>query len=917
MREEACQGDVPFAGEGTTYAWRRKGVNGSAAATLYAFGGQGKGGELTSDVHAMDCETRVWTRLVTKGTAPTPRAGSAMTISREGHLFVHGGVSEQADRSSVYLADAHELNLSTMTWREVKMRGNAPSPRAFHTLNALNKMMVCFGGDDGTEFKRETHYMRYEDEVWCEPETAGYRGGDDAVCWPCERACHTATALRDGDTLIVFGGLGKNSVSLGDMWAFSASELCWTPVEPPSQTPDERFLHTSTLVDDGLVILGGMTLNMDGAARSGKKYRVFDHMYILTGMQLLTHPLWRAENVRDESQSTVADGRKKFALSYPERVPPKKKLTAKIAQEMTPTPKAAQAIEEVQKEKPAKKEVAQKEEPARKEVAQKDEPAKKEVAQKEEPAKKEVAQKEEPAKKEVAQKEEPAKACLLPEGIRFAAAPKYISVSDSSKNQSKANTKKSKAQPKKKAQPVKVTTKEITTQAFEVSGTAISSRPNTVQIPLPGVKLAPPDDEDEAEAEKGTKDDVHAVVALPPQPVSAKKNGESTSNVASPPKVNDTSPDSTDRAKTNHPLAESPSAKQKQEAATKQAKARLATPGVRLAPLDDEEWDAADLHERMPSFDTSSEQDRAESPESDPWEWVKSEDKKFDILMNRKTGKEIRRIRIPESLQIESDRRTSTTSPVAPTPEVARPRSSDAAERSAVAQKLFETYETTNFAEKYQDMDSAQIAKALAAAWRELPDEERTYWLDTTRGPPSSRKRKELAEPVDTAEDTEFRARAQRTSQAQADMMIRAEMQYEAGLGDFKGGDVSCLGRFVAGVIDGGFDAGYFATVRLEGEEDDPRDYRAVLFSPVLCSQRVVTTAEGEQPMVVLPSYCVPGASGSVARNIVFTRSDEATGATRADSVWGRPLAGVPNVHAAPPVVLTPLKHESPDAGRT
>ena len=873
MREEACQGDVPFAGEGTTYAWRRKGVNGSAAATLYAFGGQGKGGELTSDVHAMDCETRVWTRLVTKGTAPTPRAGSAMTISREGHLFVHGGVSEQADRSSVYLADAHELNLSTMTWREVKMRGNAPSPRAFHTLNALNKMMVCFGGDDGTEFKRETHYMRYEDEVWCEPETAGYRGGDDAVCWPCERACHTATALRDGDTLIVFGGLGKNSVSLGDMWAFSASELCWTPVEPPSQTPDERFLHTSTLVDDGLVILGGMTLNMDGAARSGKKYRVFDHMYILTGMQLLTHPLWRAENVRDESQSTVADGRKKFALSYPERVPPKKKLTAKIAQEMTPTPKAAQAIEEVQKEKPAKKEVAQ--------------------------------------------KEEPAKACLLPEGIRFAAAPKYISVSDSSKNQSKANTKKSKAQPKKKAQPVKVTTKEITTQAFEVSGTAISSRPNTVQIPLPGVKLAPPDDEDEDEAEKGTKDDVHAVVALPPQPVSAKKNGESTSNVASPPKVNDTSPDSTDRAKTNHPLAESPSAKQKQEAATKQAKARLATPGVRLAPLDDEEWDAADLHERMPSFDTSSEQDRAESPESDPWEWVKSEDKKFDILMNRKTGKEIRRIRIPESLQIESDRRTSTMSPVAPTPEVARPRSSDAAERSAVAQKLFETYETTNFAEKYQDMDSAQIAKALAAAWRELPDEERTYWLDTTRGPPSSRKRKELAEPVDTAEDTEFRARAQRTSQAQADMMIRAEMQYEAGLGDFKGGDVSCLGRFVSGVIDGGFDAGYFATVRLEGEEDDPRDYRAVLFSPVLCSQRVVTTAEGEQPMVVLPSYCVPGASGSVARNIVFTRSDEATGATRADSVWGRPLAGVPNVHAAPPVVLTPLKHESPDAGRT
>ena len=52
-------------------------------------------------------------------------------------------------------------------------------------------------------------------------------------------------------------------------------------------------LHTATVVGDGLVVLGGMTLNLKGVD-SGKSHRVFDHMYILTGLQLLTHPARKA-----------------------------------------------------------------------------------------------------------------------------------------------------------------------------------------------------------------------------------------------------------------------------------------------------------------------------------------------------------------------------------------------------------------------------------------------------------------------------------------------------------------------------------------------------------------------------------------------------------------------------------------------
>ena len=169
-----------------------------------------------------------------------------------------------------------------------------------------------------------------DDEVWREPDAAAYVGEDsENVCWPCERACHTATPLSDGDTMIVFGGLSKNSVSLSDTWAWSATELCWSPVEPPSQEPDARFMHTATVVGDGLVVLGGMTLNLKGVD-SGKSHRVFDHMYILTGLQLLTHPARKATQGKPNDSPPQRSTRKSFSQEHPEGLPPKKKHSAAV-----------------------------------------------------------------------------------------------------------------------------------------------------------------------------------------------------------------------------------------------------------------------------------------------------------------------------------------------------------------------------------------------------------------------------------------------------------------------------------------------------------------------------------------------------------------------------------------------------------
>ena len=95
----------------------------------YAFGGADDGGRMHGETRAMDRETRKWTRLATKGRGPTKRAGAAATVTARGRLFVHGGVGEDGK----YLADAYELNLDSLIWREVKMNGSAPTARAGFT----------------------------------------------------------------------------------------------------------------------------------------------------------------------------------------------------------------------------------------------------------------------------------------------------------------------------------------------------------------------------------------------------------------------------------------------------------------------------------------------------------------------------------------------------------------------------------------------------------------------------------------------------------------------------------------------------------------------------------------------------------------------------------------------------------------
>ena len=876
MDESATTGERPIAVDGASYVHRpartSRSTSGSErltsgrapanASLLVAFGGGTRDGVLTNDVHAMDTKTKEWVKLRTTGETPSKRMGHAATLSKDGRVFVHGGVGKNADGDDEYLADAYELNLGTLTWSKVPMRGSAPTPRAFHTINAMSTMMVCFGGDDGEQFLRQTYYMPYSDASWREPEMAGVGGkGKAGVMWPSERACHSATTLDDEDTLIIFGGLGTSSVSLNDCWAWSAGELCWSPVETPSQEPEARFLHAATVIGDGLFVTGGMTLNSK-RVDSGKTHRTFDHVHILTGMHLLTHPSRRLRALSASPEPNAQLGRRKsFSKEFPDKLHPKKKLAiAQHAKQLRATAEAKKAETKKAKAVPEKKETAPTDADGKaraKAVSTAVEspiPGQKPAPPDDEDEDKEV----EPQAKQV-----PTKDPEIPIPGVTLAPPDDEDEDD---------------EPRAKQAPMK-----------------------NAEIPIPGVKLAPPDDEDDDDEKaeefkaqtvtKRTEIPIPGVRLAPPddedkddewQKNSTSKKTPSVPIVKRSPEAN--ANDDGVPGKSTPPVEESPTRKSKSKA--------VPVPGVCLAPDDDEDWDVDDIYERMPSIQTSSEHEANDddAQQSVPYEWVMSDDKKFSIMRERASGKILRKIPIPEDVVATLPKRkrahaeqqpsaapktakttTTTTTTTNPLPEVSTPVAAARVEYSdhdhKVAKKLFETLEVTKFPERYATLDDKKRVDSIDDAWCALSNKERNEWLEMTRGPPSSRKRLAIESVERSEEDADD---ARRVSAAHLTMCARSETAHAAGIGDFRGANTALLGEPVTGVVTGGFDAGYFATVRLGGA-DEPTNYRAVLFSPVLCSQRLLPNTHGEtRPTLVLPSYCDPKSPTSVVRDVVF-----------------------------------------------
>ncbi|KAF6159925.1 hypothetical protein GIB67_033009, partial [Kingdonia uniflora] len=96
-----------------------------AGSVLILFGGEDAKGRKLNDLHMFDLKSLMWLPLHCTGTGPSPRSNHIATLYDDKVLYIFGGKSKSRTQN-----DLHSLDFETMIWSRIKIKGFHPSPRA-------------------------------------------------------------------------------------------------------------------------------------------------------------------------------------------------------------------------------------------------------------------------------------------------------------------------------------------------------------------------------------------------------------------------------------------------------------------------------------------------------------------------------------------------------------------------------------------------------------------------------------------------------------------------------------------------------------------------------------------------------------------------------------------------------------------
>ncbi|KAL8171676.1 hypothetical protein V2J09_023480 [Rumex salicifolius] len=138
---------------------------------LLVFGGRGFGGPIMGDLWALkgvidedqafgqlkaenlkqeENETPGWTQLKLPGQVPSPRCGHTVTsIGHQLLIFGGHGTGGWLSHYDIYYNDCVVLDRASVQWKRLPTSNEAPPPRAYHTMTAIDSGYMLFGGFDG------------------------------------------------------------------------------------------------------------------------------------------------------------------------------------------------------------------------------------------------------------------------------------------------------------------------------------------------------------------------------------------------------------------------------------------------------------------------------------------------------------------------------------------------------------------------------------------------------------------------------------------------------------------------------------------------------------------------------------------------------------------------------------------------
>ncbi|KAL0825773.1 hypothetical protein Bca101_049450 [Brassica carinata] len=241
---------------------------------VYVFGGFGKEGYFTNQVHVFDAGRQIWSEPMIRGVPPSPRDSHSCTTVGD-NLFVFGGTDGKH-----YLNDLHVLDTSSHTWKCLEVRGEEPDAREAHSATLVGKHIFVFGGCgkvpglDDEVFFNDLYILNTETITWQRAVTTGTR--------PFARDGHTCSTWNN--KIIVVGGEHFEGDYLSDVHILDTDTFAWKQLKTSWQPLTPRAGHITVAIESNLFVFGGFrdpqnlyndlyVLDVDGVyeARSAQK----------------------------------------------------------------------------------------------------------------------------------------------------------------------------------------------------------------------------------------------------------------------------------------------------------------------------------------------------------------------------------------------------------------------------------------------------------------------------------------------------------------------------------------------------------------------------------------------------------------------------------------------------------------------
>jgi hypothetical protein len=225
----------------------------------------GENGPTTNKLWSLDLKTSAWKEL-TGPQAPRRESHSAIYDSRAKRMVVFGGLDRtREDLFEVWAMDLDPASPTFEKWQDISVpEGRAPG-RIDHVAiyDAARNRMVFHGG-----WMKTRQGLLGDTWAFYFGDTAGAPGRwqkIDSATAPPPRRHAVGVYDPDRNLFILFGGQGRTSTPLNDVWALDLVRDEWTNITPSGPGPAARIDHQAVYDSKlhSMLVYGGDSLVED------------------------------------------------------------------------------------------------------------------------------------------------------------------------------------------------------------------------------------------------------------------------------------------------------------------------------------------------------------------------------------------------------------------------------------------------------------------------------------------------------------------------------------------------------------------------------------------------------------------------------------------------------------------------------